>query len=113
MESQPTYCPQCDKTVRVTWTSSVAHETHATIPDGGKLLCFDVGEDCEGMICPLSGNSTLLMGVRLARSGEVPYEVWPHDLLKCRGCGRKTGMEVLDSGHAFCPICGTTNTRKI
>lgn len=110
METQTAHCPECDKTVHVSITPVAPHGTHANVPDGGRLVCLEVGEECEGVTCPLSGSSTLLMGVRLARSGEVPYEDWPHVKLLCDGCGRKAGMEVLDSGHAFCPICNSTNT---
>lgn len=110
METQTAYCPQCGQTVHVARTPVAPHGTHANVPDGGEFVCLEVGEKCEGLTCPLSGKSTLLMGVRLARSGEVPDEDWPHVELVCDGCKRVVGMEVLDGGHAFCPICKTTNT---
>jgi len=110
METHPAHCPECDKAVRVALTPVAPHGTHANVPDGGQLVCLDVGEECEGATCPLSGSSTLLMGVRLARSGVVPDEDWPHVELQCDGCERTVGMEVIDGTHAFCPICRTTNT---
>ncbi len=110
MELQTTHCAQCDKTVHVALTAVVRYATHANVPDGGQLVCLDVGEDCAGMMCPLSGSSTLLMAVRLAQSGVVPDEDWPHVQLVCDRCGREVGREVLDGGHAFCPLCKTINT---
>ncbi|MCH8937617.1 MAG: hypothetical protein IIB90_18060 [Gemmatimonadetes bacterium] len=110
MESQTVYCPRCEKTVHAAVTRVAPHDTHANVPDGGKLVCLEVGEDCEGMTCPLSGSSTLLMAVRLARSGVIPDEDWPHVRLACGGCGCVVEMEVLDGGHVFCPLCDTTNT---
>ena len=110
MDTRTTYCPQCGKTVHVALTPVAPHGTHANVADGGQLVCLEVGEECEGVTCPVSGSSTLLMGVRLARSGEVPDEEWPHVDLLCDGCGRTVEMEVLDSGHTFCPICKTTHT---
>jgi len=105
MDTQTAYCPQCQKTVHLGQTAVAPHGTHANVPDGGQLVCLEVGESCEGVTCPLSGKSTLVMGVRLARSGEVPDEEWPHVVLTCEGCRQVAGMEVLDTGHAFCPIC--------
>ncbi len=110
METETAHCSRCDKTVHVAFTPVAPHGTHANVADGGQLVCLEVGEECAGMTCPLSGSSTLLMGVRLARSGVVPDEDWPHVEIACDGCGRTVGMEVLDGGHAFCPICRTTHT---
>lgn len=110
LESQVAYCPHCEKDIHVAVTPAPEHATHANVPDGGELVCLDVGEACEGIICPLSGKSTLMMGVRLARAGEEPVEGWPHVDVICEGCGAKESMEVLDGTHAFCPRCKTTNT---
>jgi hypothetical protein len=110
METKTAFCSYCEKKVQIALTPKAPHGTHANVPDGGKLVCLDVGEECEGVTCPQSGCSTLLMGVRLARSGVVPDEEWPHVRLECDGCGRTVDMEVLDGGHAFCPLCQTTNT---
>ena len=110
MKAQTAHCAACDKTVHIGATAVAPHGTHANVPDGGKLVCLEVGEECAGMMCSLSGTSTLLMGVRLARSGEVPDEDWPHARLACGGCGRIVDMEVLDGGHVFCTLCQSTNT---
>ena len=110
METQTAYCTPCNKTVHIAWTPVAPHRTHANVADGGQMVCLEVGDECEDMMCPLSGCSTLLMGVRLARSGQVPDDEWPHVKLACDGCGGVVEMEVLDSGHAFCPVCMTTNT---
>ena len=109
MEFELTYCTHCDKKVRTAVTRATNHAAHANVPDGGLLVCLDVGEDCEGATCALSGTSTLLMGVRLARSGVIPDEEWPHVDLMCEDCNHEVGMEVIDRTHVFCPVCQTTH----
>jgi formate dehydrogenase maturation protein FdhE len=48
------------------------------------------------------------MGVRLARSGLK--DDWKTVRAQCEGCGQVTDLKLLDQGHAFCDLCGTTNT---
>jgi len=48
------------------------------------------------------------MGVRLAKSGL--REEWTTVRAQCEGCQMVTELKVLDHEHAFCALCGTTNT---
>jgi formate dehydrogenase maturation protein FdhE len=48
------------------------------------------------------------MGVRLARSSL--REEWSTVKAQCEGCGQVSELKVLDREHAFCSLCGTTNT---
>lgn len=109
MEPRTTYCEHCRKPVHLKVTP-VHRSGHASLPDGGQLVCLDFGRGCDGSMCPISGLPTIVMGVRLARSGEDKTEPWPHVSAVCEGCGNEVDMEVLDGEHAFCPRCGTTNT---
>ena len=86
---------------------------HANLPDSGKLVCLCVGEACEGASCPLSGTSTLVMSVRLARSHLSRSEPWPLVHAGCTCCGGVADMAVLDHSHALCPLCGSTNTMAL
>lgn len=110
LDTRKAFCPHCKKDVEVAVTPAPEHATQANVPDGGELICLGIGEHCEGVTCPLSGRSTLVMGVRLARSGEQPDQGWPHVEVTCQGCDNTVEMEVLDGTHAFCPMCRTTNT---
>ncbi len=46
--------------------------------------------------------------MRLARSGL--REDWTTVRAQCEGCGQVSDLNVLDKEHAFCTLCGTTNT---
>lgn len=71
--------------------------------------CLTFGSRCAESRCPISGLPSVVMGVRLARSGMTPENEWRTINMRCDGCDQITEMEVLDNVHAFCPICQTTN----
>jgi DNA-directed RNA polymerase subunit RPC12/RpoP len=107
MDLTTVYCPGCNHKVRLTVTPE--HRTsHATLPDGGEVVCLDFGEGCTEGSCPLTGRPGIVMGVRLARS-TLPHETRTLHAT-CSGCGDFTEMEVLDDRYAVCEACGTTNT---
>lgn len=108
-EQRQTYCAHCQKQVHFVLTKA-SYGGHANLPDDRQLVCLDFGEACTGDVCPLSGLPALVMGVRLARSEEPKVEPWQTVHALCDGCETVTDMEVLDGGHAFCPVCKTTNT---
>ncbi len=72
------------------------------------MVCLDFGDKCDGEVCPLSRYRPVVMGVRLARSGL--REEWTTVRAQCEGCGQVSDLKVLDREHAFCVLCGTTNT---
>ncbi|MFH1766003.1 MAG: hypothetical protein ABIF09_17595, partial [Gemmatimonadota bacterium] len=37
-------------------------------------------------------------------------EEWTTVRAQCEGCGQVSDLKVLDREHAFCLLCGTTNT---
>ena len=108
-EQRSTYCSHCRKQVQLVLTQA-SYGGHANLPDDSQLVCLDFGEACTGDVCPLSGLPVLVMGVRLARSGEPKKEPWKTVHALCDGCEATTDLEVLDDRHAFCPICKTTST---
>jgi hypothetical protein len=107
-EQRQTYCSHCQKQVHLVLTKA-SYGGHANLPDDRQLVCLDFGTACTGDVCPLSGLPALVMGVRLARSDEPKAEPWQTVHALCDGCETVTDMEVLDEGHAFCPVCKTTN----
>ena len=110
MEMRTTFCSHCNKAVRLGVTPAPGHGGHASLPEGGDLVCVDFGKGCEGSECPISGLPSIVMGFRLARSGAEKTEPWPLVQTTCQGCGEIADLEVLDSTHAYCPLCGSTSS---
>ena len=110
-ETRKTYCSHCQKEVLVSITPTPPRGGQAMLQDHEELVCLDFGDKCDGEICPLSKYRPVVMGVRLARSGL--REDWPTVNAQCEGCGQVTDLKVLDREHAFCMLCGTTNTWMI
>jgi len=109
-ETHKTYCTHCQKEVLVTISPAAPRGGHATLPDHDEVVCLDFGDKCDGEICPISRYRPVVMGVRLAKSGLRPEGEWRMVRAQCEGCGQLSDMEVLDMDHAYCSLCGTTNT---
>lgn len=103
-----TFCSHCDKEVDVTETVASPRSGHAMLQESDELVCLDFGDRCDGDVCPLSKLRPVVMGVRLARSGKK--EDWATVRAQCEGCGQVSDLNVVDQEHAFCTLCGTTNT---
>ncbi|MCA9737287.1 MAG: hypothetical protein R3E98_08770 [Gemmatimonadota bacterium] len=110
MKTRSVYCSHCDKQVDVGVTPMALSGGQATLPDGGELICLDFGAGCRNGKCPISGLPAVVMGFRLARSGEEKHGAWPLVSAVCEACGERSDMEVLDETHAFCTHCRSTNT---
>lgn len=109
VERSTVYCTACKQQVNLTFTAAPAHGGEANLPDGPELVCLTFGSRCAAETCPVSGLPSVVMGVRLARSGMDPEVPWRTVEMRCGGCERITTMEVVDNVHAFCTDCGTTN----
>lgn len=109
MNKHMTYCAHCQKDVHFVVTPSPAHNGHATLPDGNQVVCLDFGHACEGGLCPLSGLPPMVMGVRLARSGEAKGEPWSVVHAVCEECSFPTEFKVLDAKSGLCTVCGSVN----
>ncbi len=107
-DNRKVYCPHCQKDVTVTITRGAARDGQANLGDHDDLVCLDFGEGCDGPTCPLSRHRPVVMGVRLARSGL--RSTWKTVRAQCEGCGQVSDLVIVDSEHAFCALCGTTNT---
>ncbi len=110
-ETRKTWCAHCQKEVLVTLTPGSPRGGQANLGDQDEVVCLDFGDSCDGEICPLSRLRPVVMGVRLARSGL--REEWGTVRAQCEGCGQVSELEVVDMDHAFCTLCGTTNTWMI
>lgn len=108
-ETRKTWCTLCQKEVLLTLTAAPARGGHANLPDHEELVCLDFGEGCQGgEVCPISRFRPVVMGVRLARSGL--RQEWKTVRAQCEACGQISDLEVLDQSHAYCTLCGSTNT---
>jgi hypothetical protein len=107
-ETHKTYCTHCKKEVLVAISPAAPRGGQANLPDHDEVVCLDFGQECDGEICPLSRLRPVVMGVRLARSGL--REEWKTVRAQCEACGQVSDLEVLDMDHAYCTLCGTTNS---
>jgi len=112
MERRTVYCTACDKEVELALSPAALHRGQASLPDGQELVCLDFGSRCTGERCPMFGYPTVVMGVRLARSGLAPEQL-EHVRAPCDGCGNVQELEVVDADRAHCPACGTINTWRL
>lgn len=109
METRKVFCPRCDHDVSVTVTPRPLHGSgHATLPDGGEMVCLDFGPRCTGALCAISALPRAVMGVRLARSGLRPDQLETVRAL-CDGCEAVQALEIIDDTHARCPACDAVN----
>jgi hypothetical protein len=109
-ETQKTYSAHCQKEVLVAISPAAPRGGQANLPSHDELVCLDFGDKCDGEVCPLSRYRPVAMGVRLARSGLRSNEEWKLVRAQCEGCGQVSELEVVDMDHAYCTLCGTTNT---
>lgn len=108
MKPTTTFCAACQSEVHLTMTPAPVHGGTSSMPDANELVCLTFGPRCAGGTCPLGGVPSVVMGVRLARSGFEPDRAWKLIRMHCSSCDAVTEMEILDNVHAFCPICNTT-----
>lgn len=107
MHVHSAYCSARDQNVRVAMSEEPTHEGQANLHDV-EVICLDYGENCTGDFCPAFGLPRVLMGVRLARSGEARDSL-PAITAKCQGCDALTALTVVDEKVAVCTVCGSTN----
>jgi hypothetical protein len=110
MKTETVFCPACDKQVHVTLTPGPVHGDQPVLGDSAELVCLTFGPRCAAGRCPIANLPSIVMGVRLARSGLEAEEGWKTLRMRCETCAEVTVMDVLDNVHAYCTRCGTTNT---
>jgi hypothetical protein len=110
MNAESVFCPTCEKQVHVTLTPATVHGDQPVTGDTSQLVCLTFGPRCAAGRCPIAGLPSIVMGVRLAKSGLEAEEGWKTLQMRCQGCDQITEMDVLDNTHAYCTACGTTNT---
>jgi hypothetical protein len=107
MSSQLAYCSACDQEVHIVVTPAPTHEGQASLEDS-EVVCLDFGNKCTGALCPMFGLPSILMGVRLAKSGLRPGAF--HTITApCQECGITAELQLVDDEFAICSACGSRN----
>jgi hypothetical protein len=105
MNTTIAYCSARDQDVRIAWLeSSPDGQTQLVEPE---VVCLDYGEKCTGALCPSFGLPSMLMGVRLARSG-LPTAPWRTVYAACGECGQVSDLRVVNADYLYCGVCGST-----
>ena len=107
-EIRSTHCSHCDKDVKVAVSPGTPRNGQANLQESDEFVCLDFGAKCDGDLCPLSQYRPIVMGVRLARSGLK--EDWNTVRAECEGCGMVSDLKIVDREHAYCDLCGSTNS---
>lgn len=102
------FCSECKHDVKVTVTPQPLHNGHASLPDGGGMVCLNFGPQCRDERCAVSSLPRVVMGVRLAKSGLKPANL-EHVQALCEGCEQVARLAVVNETHAVCPHCETVN----
>ena len=106
MERHMVYCTAVRREVQVGISPDPTHEGQAPLHDA-EVVCLEAGDCCFGR-CPVTGELSRVMALRLAKSGERPDPV-PTARLRCTGCGEEAELELVDRSTLLCPLCGTVN----
>ena len=106
MQVRSVYCSGCDRDVRVVATDGVPEDAQANVPEP-ELVCLELGDWCNGQLCPLGMAAPSAMVARLIRSG------FPLDHLRiargfCDACGLDNDLALYGKDMAACMVCGTS-----
>jgi hypothetical protein len=99
------FCRACDREVRVLITGTPLYEDQAPVRDEG-LVCLEIGDDCNGNLCPLGASAPDAMVGRLIRNG-VPLDSLTTVAAECPACGNEAEMVLYGNGRAAYALCGT------
>ena len=109
MEIRTMYCSGCDRNVRVLLPDAALGHPQANVHDV-ELICMELGDWCNGALCPLGAAEPHAMVRRLIQEG-LPLD----HLRKARGwcddCGIESEFVLYASQSAACTVCGTSRSR--
>lgn len=109
MEQRTMHCSGCDRDVRVVITDQPLDDAQASIGDA-ELICLEVGESCNGSLCPLGAAEPHAMVRRLIHAG-IPLGRLTLVRGFCETCGLVTELALYGGHHAACTVCGSSTTR--
>jgi len=99
------FCSACDRPVRVLITEPSTESGQASIHDT-EVVCLEIGNRCNGNMCPVSGVEPSAMVARLIRNG-LPIASLETVRASCPACDAETEIVLFGDGKAVCSICGT------
>jgi hypothetical protein len=110
MENRTMYCSGCDRDVRVLLPDVGPGDAQANVHDA-EVICMELGDWCNGALCPLGAAEPQAMVRRLIQEG-IPLD----HLRKVRGwcddCGLENDFVLFASHEAACTVCGTSRRRE-
>lgn len=110
MKSINAYCSACDQDVRLVLTDEPVQDGPSPIHDG-EVVCLEIGDHCNGALCPIGAVPPVVMAARLVRNS-LQTEVQPIAKGECPACDRVTDLVLVNREYCICSECGTTSDRK-
>jgi hypothetical protein len=104
MQSQRIYCGACDTEVRVMITDTPSEEGQAPLHDS-EVVCLEIGDRCNGNLCPLGATAPTEMVTRLLRNG-LPTDGLRTVQAHCPSCDLDNDIVLYGEGRAVCSACG-------
>jgi hypothetical protein len=109
MEYRMMYCSGCDRNVRVFVPDAPAGSAQANVHDA-ELVCAELGDWCNGALCPLGAAEPHAMVRRLIHEG-LPLDHLRRSRGWCDSCGIENELVLYASNMAACTVCGTSRIR--
>lgn len=109
MKTIDAYCSACDHEVRLVLTDEPIQDDPSPIHDR-EVVCLEIGEQCNGSLCPLGAVPPVVMAARLVRNG-LQTSVQPIAKGTCPACDNATDMVIVSRDYCICSQCGTTSKR--
>jgi hypothetical protein len=109
MKSIKAYCSACDQDVRLVLTDEPGLDGPSPIHDA-EVVCLEIGERCNGALCPVGAVPPVVMAARLVRNG-LQTEMQPIVKAQCPACDLVADFVIVSLEHCICSTCGTTSRR--
>lgn len=109
MEIRTMYCSGCDRNVRVLLPDDASGHPQANVHDA-ELICMELGDWCNGALCPLGAAEPHAMVRRLIQEG-LPLDHLRSARGWCNACGMESEFVLYASQSAACTVCGTSRLR--
>jgi hypothetical protein len=109
MDYRTMYCSGCDRDVRVVLTDRADGDAQANVHDA-EIICMELGDWCNGSLCPLGAAEPHAMVRRLIQEG-LPLEHLRRARGWCDACGLESEFVLYASQAAACTVCGTSKPR--
>jgi hypothetical protein len=109
MEYRTMYCGGCDRNVRVLLPDSGPSDAQPNVHDF-EVICVELGDWCNGSLCPLGAAEPHAMVRRLIQEG-LPLEHLRRARGWCDACGLENDFVLYASQAAACTVCGTSRSR--